>query len=78
MPSAALLPAVINPTKLRYVRPDRQGYLSMNELYRASGFPKEYKFFGTLTSRGQQLANAVPVELGRAFARAFVKSLNNI
>jgi site-specific DNA-cytosine methylase len=70
------LPAVVNPTKLRYVRPDRQGYLSMEELYRAQGFPPGYKFFGTLTSRGQQLANAVPVELAAVFAKAFYTRLN--
>ena len=70
------LPAVVNPSKLRYVRPDRTGYLSMAELYHASGFPRNYKFFGNLTSRGQQLADAVPVEMAGAFARAFHATFN--
>lgn len=67
----ALLPAIVNPTKLRYVRPDRTGYLSLSELYRAQGFPAGYKFAGCLSSIGQQLADAVPVELAAAFAGAF-------
>jgi len=62
------LPAVVNPTKLRYIKPDRAGYLSLNELYSAFDFPLGYKFFGTLTSKGQQLANAVPVSLAKKFA----------
>lgn len=70
------LPAVVNPSKLRYVRPDRTGYLSMAELYHAAGFPQRYKFFGNLTSRGQQLADAVPVEMAEAFAQAFHARLN--
>jgi len=65
------LPSVANPTKLRYVRPDRSGYLSLAELARAQGFPQGYAFHGTVTSVGQQLANAVPVELAEAFAEAF-------
>jgi len=71
-----LLPAVVNPTKLRYIRPDRTGYLSFEELYRAQGFPQSYKFCGnSLSSKGQQLANAVPVELAEAFAREFQKTI---
>lgn len=68
-------PCVANPTKLRYIRPDRGGYLSFSELQRAQGFSREYRFFGTSTSRGQQLANAVPVELAERFAAAFVDAL---
>lgn len=62
------LPAVVNPTKLRYIKPDRSGYLSLSELYSAFDFPENYRFFGTLTSKGQQLANAVPVSIAEKFA----------
>lgn len=67
------LPAIVNPTKLRYVRPDRTGYLSFGELERAMGFPDDYEFVGNLTSRGQQLANAVPVEMASAFAKEIMQ-----
>lgn len=69
-----LFPAIVNPTKLRYIRPDRSGYLTRLELERAQGFPDDYQFAGTLSSWGQQLANAVPVEMGRAFAQAFAEA----
>ncbi len=68
-----LMPSVINPTKARYVKPDLSGYLSMTELYRSQGFPDDYRFFGGLVSRGQQVANAVPVEMAQAFAKEFLK-----
>jgi len=65
------LPAVVNPTKLRYVRPDRQGYLSFNELIKAFDFHPNYEFLGTSTSIGKQIANCVPVSLATAFAKTF-------
>jgi len=52
----------------------RIGYLNQKELNRAQGFPEDYKFFGNKSSWGQQLANAVPVELGEAFAKAFARA----
>jgi DNA (cytosine-5)-methyltransferase 1 len=69
------LPAVVNPTKLRYIHPNRQRYLSMREMALAQGFPKSYKFHGTLSSVGQQLANAFPVEMAEAFAYEFALQL---
>jgi DNA (cytosine-5)-methyltransferase 1 len=66
------MPAVVNPTKLRYVHPTRKRYLSMREMALAQGFPEGYIIKGnTLKSKGQQLANAVPVELAEAFAKEF-------
>lgn len=64
------LPAVVNPTKLRYVRPGRTELMSFAEMYAAQGFPKDYEFFGNMRSKGQQLANAVPVEVASHFAKA--------
>lgn len=70
------LAAIVNPTKLRYIKPDRSGYLSWNELYRAQGFPEGYQFHGLEKSKGQQLANAVPVELAQSFAAALKANKN--
>jgi len=67
------LPAIVNPTKLRYVRPDRTGYLSRQELEAAQGFPRTYRIFGNKDAWGKQLANAVPVEMAEAFAESFKK-----
>jgi len=69
------LPVIINVMKNRLIKPDRSGYLSFNECKMAQGFPSDYQFFGGITSRTQQLANAVPVELAESFASAFYQSL---
>jgi DNA (cytosine-5)-methyltransferase 1 len=70
------LSAVINIMKNRLIKPDRSGYLSFNECKMAQGFPINYQFFGGITSRAQQLANAVPVELAECFAKAFFNILH--
>jgi DNA (cytosine-5)-methyltransferase 1 len=68
------LPAIVNVLKNRIVRPDCSGYVSLEEIKRAQGFPKDYKMVGSLSSQAQQLANAVPVEMASAFAKAFFHS----
>jgi len=69
------LPVIINIMKNRLIKPDRSGYLSFNECKMGQGFPKDYQFFGGITSRAKQLANAVPVELAECFALAFYHAL---
>ena len=71
------LPAIVNPTKLRYIFPDRTRYLSLKELLRAFGL-SDYKLVGTLSSKGQQIANGFPVELTEAFAKAFFKEFGDL
>lgn len=68
------LPAIVNVLKNRIVRPDCSGYVSLDEIKLAQGFHENYIMEGSLTSRAQQLANAVPVELSRSFAKAFFKT----
>ena len=67
-----LLPAIVNPSKLRYIYPDKSRYLTFKELLAGFGVP-DYKLVGNLSSRGQQLANGFPKELARAFATEFKK-----
>lgn len=69
------LPAIVNVTKNRIVRPDRSGYVSLEEIKLAQGFPEQYKMFGTLSSKAQQLANAIPTELANSFAKEFFEKL---
>jgi DNA (cytosine-5)-methyltransferase 1 len=71
------LPAVINIVKNRLIHPNRQQYLCWADCIAAFGFPRTYQFVGGKTSLGQQLANAVPVELAETFAKAFY-SPNNL
>lgn len=70
------LPAIVNVLKNRIVRPDRTGYLSLSEILQAQGFSHEYKMTGTISSKAQQLANAIPVELAETFAKTFFKQLH--
>jgi len=81
---ASPMPAVIDATKMRFIRPDLQAYLSFSELAAAQGYPTGYEFSGRNRSnyygngRGRtgkeaiarQLANSVPVELSAAISGA--------
>jgi DNA (cytosine-5)-methyltransferase 1 len=71
------VPCVANPTKLRYIKPDKSGYLSIKEMAMAQGFPASYQFCGNLSSIGQQLANVFPVEMAQTFAMEFAIQLVN-
>ena len=66
------LPAVVNPTKLRYIKPDKSGYLSLNELIKAFGV-NDFKLIGNVTSKGQQIANGFPADFAEKFALEFIK-----
>lgn len=46
--------------------------LSVQEYKRIQGFPDDWKFCGKVTDIYRQIGNAVPIELGRAAARAIL------
>jgi len=70
------LPAIVNVMKNRIVKPDCSGYLSFEELLQGQGFSSNYFMAGTKSSKAQQLANAIPVELAQSFAQEFFKRLH--
>jgi DNA (cytosine-5)-methyltransferase 1 len=72
------LPAIVNVLKNRIVKPDRLGYVSLDDIKKAQGFDESYEMFGTLTSKAQQLANAIPVELASSFAHEFFEKLKGM
>ncbi|OLS23273.1 MAG: Modification methylase AplI [Candidatus Heimdallarchaeota archaeon LC_3] len=63
-------PAVVNPTKLRYIHPNKKQYLSFNVLIKTFGV-KSFNLTGNLSSKGQQLANGFPSDLAYKFAKSF-------
>jgi len=65
------MPAVVNPSKLRYVRPNRKEYLSFQELALAQGWK------GGKGAISQQIANAIPVELSYHIAKTIYNKINN-
>lgn len=64
-----LLPAIVNPTKLRYIYIQNGIIRSMTLTELLSSFGvSNYELSGTTTSKGQQIANGFPKEMAEAFA----------
>lgn len=58
-----------NPRKAVITHPSKNRILTIRECARLLGLPDSFTFKGTLAKMQQQVANAVPVELGKAIAR---------
>lgn len=58
------------------VHPTENRSITVREAATITGFPLNYKFFGTHTERCQQVGNAVPPPLSRALAKSCVDLLN--
>lgn len=58
-----------NFRKNMLVHPNQDRGLSIREAARLQGFPDDYRFFGTIGPRQQQVADAVPPILAEAVAR---------
>lgn len=69
------VPAVANPTKLRYIRPDRESLLSLRELKRCFDIPDSFCIEGTLSEKSQQIANGFPASVAHRFSLAFKNTL---
>jgi len=63
------------PEKGRYLHPEANRPITHMEAALLQGFPPEFRWCGTKISIGRQIGNAVPVELGRAVARALLDAL---
>lgn len=71
------IPTVANPTKLRYIKPDRSGYLTLSELIKCFDVPETFIVKGTLSEIGQQIANGFPAAVAYRFSLAFKQALEN-
>jgi len=83
---ARLLPDVPSPTitrnfgtpsSSRCIHPYQNRALSTREGARLQGFPDDYQFAGTKTSKNLQIGNAVPPVLGEIVGRKIMKSLTD-
>jgi len=73
-PSPTLVPGHSNFP----VHPREHRSISVREAATITGFPVDYKFFGSHTKRCEHVGNAVPPQLASALAKSCVELLNKI
>lgn len=64
-PAPTMTTACINPSKGRFVHPTEHHGITVRQAARIQTFPDSFVFQGGLIAAGQQIGNAVPVELAR-------------
>src|SRR5690606_22971783 len=64
-PAPTMTTACINPSKGRFVHPTEHHGITVRQAARIQTFPDTFLFKGGLIAAGQQIGNAVPVELAR-------------
>ena len=74
-PSPTLTRNFGTPSSSRCIHPHQDRALSTREGARIQGFPDNYKFFGSKTSKNLQIGNAVPPFLGEVIAHEINKTL---
>lgn len=73
-PSPTLVPGHSNFP----VHPVENRSITVREAATITGFPLDYKFFGSHTSRCEQVGNAVPVHLSNAIAKSVKEFLDSL
>jgi DNA (cytosine-5)-methyltransferase 1 len=76
-PSVTIRTEFWKPEKGRYLHPTADRAITHMEAALLQGFPEDYRWCGTKVTIGRQIGNAVPVELGRAVARAVLAALES-
>ncbi|MEK5209441.1 DNA cytosine methyltransferase [Psychrobacillus sp. FSL H8-0510] len=66
---------IANPRKSNITHPEENRILSVRECARLFGLSDSFEFKGTLASMQQQIANSVPVQLGKAIAMEVKKAI---
>ena len=65
------------PSSTRCIHPFQNRALSTREGARLQGFPDEFFFYGSKTSKNLQIGNAVPPMLGEVIGKQIKKSLSS-
>ena len=66
------------PSSSRCIHPTQNRALSTREGARLQGFPDNYLFYGSKTSKNLQIGNAVPIHLAKAIGKEIFISLKNV
>ena len=77
-PGPTMTTACINPSKGRFVHPTKHHGITIRHAARFQTFPDNFVFEGGLMAAGEQIGNAVPVELGRILLNAIRRALNAV
>ncbi|WP_327204695.1 DNA cytosine methyltransferase [Paenibacillus terrae] len=67
---------IVNPRKACILHPEENRILSVRECARLFDVSDNFEFKGKLSSRQQQIANAVPVRLMRSVAEVIKSSIH--
>ncbi|MHB8268059.1 DNA cytosine methyltransferase [Bradyrhizobium sp.] len=70
--------ACINPSKGRFVHPTQHHGITLRQAARLQSFPDWFNFEGGIMAGGQQVGNAVPVELARALLDPLREAVINL
>ncbi|MBS4095444.1 MAG: DNA cytosine methyltransferase [Sulfuricella sp.] len=74
-PGPTMTTACVNPSKGRFVHPTEHHGITVRQAARFQTFPDWFVFQGGLMAAGEQIGNAVPVQLGEILLRAVVKGI---
>lgn len=74
-PGPTMTAACVNPSKGRFVHPVEHHGITLRQAARFQTFPDWFTFHGGLMSGGEQVGNAVPVEMARVLVAAVVAGL---
>jgi DNA (cytosine-5)-methyltransferase 1 len=72
-PAAAMTTRCLSYSNGRYGHPQQDRAISLREAARLQTFPSNFRFMGTLTSKGVQVGNAVPPLLARRIGEAVLE-----
>ncbi|MEU4788176.1 DNA cytosine methyltransferase [Micromonospora tulbaghiae] len=71
-PASAMTTRCLSYSNGRYGHPEQHRAISLREAAILQTFPRDFRFSGTLTSRGRQVGNAVPPLLAQRVAEAIL------
>ncbi|KKO80947.1 hypothetical protein WU86_10195 [Corynebacterium xerosis] len=71
-PSVTIRTEFFKPEKGRYIHPTENRAITHFEAALIQGFPSDYLWFGSKTSIGKQIGNAVPIPMAKAIATSLL------
>lgn len=77
-PGPTMTTACINPSKGRFVHPTKHHGITIRHAARFQTFPESFVFEGGLMAAGEQIGNAVPVQLGKILLNTIRRALNPV